>query len=115
MLHPRVGQLTRVELGEGKADKAISVGILNKRLGDLVGELNGLVLDRDTSNGNGVCAHDTSGARTVAVANFPLSTVHLLERSRLGRIKSSVLTNELRVKLGAETPTVRYRLVHGWL
>jgi hypothetical protein len=40
-----------VEVGKGKADEAVGVGVLNEGLGDVVGELDGLIVDRYAANG----------------------------------------------------------------
>ena len=58
---------TSVELGESKTDKAISVGILNERLRDSVGELDSLILDCDAANCNGVSTNSASSTRRGAV------------------------------------------------
>jgi hypothetical protein len=97
-------KLTSVEAGERKTNKTVSVGILDERLRHLVCKLNGLALDLDTSNGDSVSANNTSSAGTITVADLPLRTGCGLESGRLGRVKSSVLANQLRVEFGTEHP-----------
>ena len=93
-----------VEVGESKTDETVSVSVLNKRLGDRIGQLDDLVLDLNTSNGDSVRANDTSSTGAITIADFPLRTGNCLERSRLSGIKCGVLTDGSLGKLGAEHP-----------
>ena len=93
-----------VEFGESKTNETVSVSVLNKRLGDRIGQLDDLVLDLDTSNSNSVHANNTSSTRAITIADLPLRTVNLLERSRLSGVKCGVLADRSLGKLSAEHP-----------
>ena len=91
-----------VEVRESKTNKTIGVGVLNERLRNLVGQLNGLALNLDASDGDGVRTDCSSSTRAVTVADLPLSTLSLLEGSRLGGIEGSVAASSsvLNIQLG---------------
>lgn len=93
-----------VKVGESKTDEAISVGVLDKRLRDGVGQLDGLALDLNTSDSDSVSTNGSGSTGAVTVADLPLSTLSLLESSRLGSIECSVLANRSGVKLSAKHP-----------
>ena len=72
-----------VELGEGKTDETVSVGILDEGLGDSTGKLDSLSFDLDASDGNGISANGTGGTGTISVADLPCRARSLLEGSGL--------------------------------
>jgi hypothetical protein len=80
-------------------------------LRDLVGELDGLVINAHTSNGDLVGTNSTSSAGAIAVADLELGTGGFLEGGRFSRIESRMLANGLRVKISGEHPSVQNMLV----
>ena len=93
-----------VEGREGKADKTVSVGVLNKGSGYSIGKFNSLVLDSHATNGDCVGSNSSSGTGSITVGDLPLSTGHLLERGRLGRVVNTMASCGLGRKIGAEDP-----------
>jgi hypothetical protein len=93
-----------VEVRESKTNETISVEVIDERLRNLVGKLDGLALDLDASDGDSVGTNNSRSTRAVTVADLELSTLCGLESGRLGSIESRVLTNACLVKLSAEHP-----------
>jgi hypothetical protein len=93
-----------VEAGEGESDETISVGILDERLRDGVGQLNSLALNLDSADSNSVCANNSSGTGAITVADLPLLTSGRLEGSGLRGIEGCMLADGSLIKLSAEHP-----------
>lgn len=98
--------LDGVDLAKGKTHESISVGVLDERLGNSGGHLNGLLGDSSATNVNGVKANVAGGTATIAVGDEETGTIHGLEGSAFGGIESSMAANGTPRKLGAEDPEV---------
>jgi hypothetical protein len=96
---------TCVEHRESKTDEAVCVGVLDEGLGNCVGELDGLVLDLDTTNVDNVSTHGTSSTRAVTVGDGELGALQFLEGRRFGGVEGGVLANGGLGKVGREHPS----------
>lgn len=94
-----------VESREGKTNKTVGVGVLNKGARYGAGKFDSLVLDGHTANGDCVSANSSSSTGSITVGDLPLCTGHVLECGRLSRVVNTVANGGLLGKIGAENPS----------
>lgn len=75
-----------VDVGESKAKEPVGIGILDKAIGDVGSQFNGLSWDRCTSNINSIDTHLAICMGFVAILDGKSGTWYALEGARLGRI-----------------------------
>ena len=74
--------LNGVDLGEGKSKKTVSF-TGREGTGDLLGKLDGLILDLKPTDGDDVRTDGARGSATVTILNLPGLIIVLLEGLRL--------------------------------
>lgn len=99
--------LDGVELGKGKTEETVVVGVLDERLGDGGGELDGLGSDSGATNVDRVGTDVSGGSGAITVADLEGSTLHQSERLRLGGIENSVSRGSSSAQLVVEHPEIR--------
>jgi hypothetical protein len=82
-------RLDGVDRAPRKSQKTIATA-LHKLIRDLVGDLNSLVLDGETTNGDNISTDVAACRRRISVRDLPGAALGSLPSAALGRVKDSV-------------------------